>query len=279
MSLSIIDAKARVERMDHAQRHLLRKEKAPALPAELRTALLAVQKRVLPKSAAGKAANYTLSLWSKLILFLEYPELELSNNLAENSMRPVAIGRKNWIHLGSREAGPKVAAIFSVVESCRRLGLPIREYLAAALPGLANRSIQSLHQITQRPTHEIKHNSLSATGPPRKPCTWSYEYPETAAGAAICCWAASMHLRHVHLGTVFPGGISPILRKATRIASADVRSALVQSTFDSAFISLGTAPFARGPRLPRAPATHKRTESSWESRSDAIWSKEMSSTR
>jgi hypothetical protein len=63
-------------------------------------------------------------------------------------MRPVAIGRKNWIHLGSKKAGPKVAAIFSIVESCRRLGLPVREYLTATLPGLANRSIQSLHHIT-----------------------------------------------------------------------------------------------------------------------------------
>jgi hypothetical protein len=72
----------------------------------------------------------------------------LYNNLAENSMRPISIGRKNWIHVGSAQAGPKVAAILSVVESCRRLGLPIRRYLAAALPGLANRSIQSLEQIT-----------------------------------------------------------------------------------------------------------------------------------
>ena len=146
--LFALDAKARAEKMDHAQRDLLRKETAPAVLAELRTQILAVQKNVLQKSAAGKAASYTLSLWSKLILFLQYPELELSTNLAENSMRPVAIGRKNWIHLGSKEAGPKVAAIFSIVESCRRLGLPIREYLTATLPGLANRSIQSLYQLT-----------------------------------------------------------------------------------------------------------------------------------
>ena len=146
--LFAIDAKARIEKMDHAQRDLLRKERAPALLAGLRTEILAMQKSVLPKSAAGRAASYTLSLWSKLILFLEYPELELSTNLAENSMRPVAIGRKNWIHLGSKEAGPKVAAIFSIVESCRRLGQPVREYLAATLPGLANRSIQSLEQLT-----------------------------------------------------------------------------------------------------------------------------------
>ena len=56
--------------------------------------------------------------------------------------------RKNWVHLGSKEAGPKIAAIFSIVESCRRIGLPIRDYLGAVLPGLANRTTQSLSQLT-----------------------------------------------------------------------------------------------------------------------------------
>jgi hypothetical protein len=74
--------------------------------------------------------------------------LELSNNLAENSMRPVALGRKNWIHVGSQQAGPKVAAILSIVESCRRLKIPIREYLAAVLPGLADISIRRLAELT-----------------------------------------------------------------------------------------------------------------------------------
>ena len=146
--LFAIDAEARAKKMNHAERHALRMERAPALVTELRTQILAAQCKVLPQSAAGKAARYTLALWNKLTIFLEYPELELSNNLAENSMRPVAIGRKNWVHLGSKEAGPKVAAIFSIVESCRRLGLPIREYLTVVLPGLADRSVKSLDQLT-----------------------------------------------------------------------------------------------------------------------------------
>ncbi len=146
--LFAIDREARDQNMEHAQRHALRKERAPRVLEPLRTSLLALQETVLPKSLAGQAANYTLSLWSKLTLFLDYPELELSNNLAENSMRPIAIGRRNWLHLGSKEAGPKVASIFSVIESCRRLAIPVREYLALVLPGLANRSIQSVAQLT-----------------------------------------------------------------------------------------------------------------------------------
>ncbi len=62
----------------------------------------------------------------------------LSNNLAENAMRPVAPGRKNWIHLGSQEAGPRVAAIISIVETCRRLNIRVRDYLACVLPGLVD---------------------------------------------------------------------------------------------------------------------------------------------
>jgi transposase len=146
--LFAIDAEARAENMDHAARHARRQRHAPPLLADIRAQILAAQKNALPKSATGKAANYTLALWNKLILFLEYPELELSNNLAENSMRPIAIGRRNWIHIGSAQAGPKVAAIFSVVESCRRLKIPVRKYLAAVLPGLSNLSIQQLAGLT-----------------------------------------------------------------------------------------------------------------------------------
>ena len=102
----------------------------------------------LPQHVLRKAANYTLALWPKLTRFLEYQELELSNNLAENSMRPVALGRKNWIHIGSQQAGPKVAAILSIVETCRRMNIPVREYLAAVLPGLADTSMHRLAQLT-----------------------------------------------------------------------------------------------------------------------------------
>jgi transposase len=63
-------------------------------------------------------------------------------------MRPVAMGRKNWIHIGSPQAGPKVAALLSVVESCRRLKLSVCNYLAAVLPGLADTPIQRLPDLT-----------------------------------------------------------------------------------------------------------------------------------
>ena len=146
--LFAIDARARAENLDHAARHALRQEQARPLLELLKPRIEAVGAQVLPSSALGKAATYTLALWPKLTRFLKHPEVELSNNLAENSMRPVALGRKNWIHVGSPKAGPKVAAILSIVESCRRLKIPLRDYLGAVLPGLADISIQRLAELT-----------------------------------------------------------------------------------------------------------------------------------
>jgi hypothetical protein len=50
-------------------------------------------------------------------------------------MRPITLGRKNWIHIGSPQAGSKVAAILSVIETCRRMKLSVRDYLSDVLPG------------------------------------------------------------------------------------------------------------------------------------------------
>ena len=105
-ALFAIDAEARDTAMSIEQRHALRVEKAAPLLAALREELLRLQKSTLPNSAIGQAVNYTLSLWPRLTVFLAHPVVELSNNLAEKSMRGGALGLKNWIHLGSEYAGP-----------------------------------------------------------------------------------------------------------------------------------------------------------------------------
>jgi len=146
--LFAVDAEAREAGMDHAARHVLRGERSGPLLEAMKKEMETAKVAALPASALGKAVTYTLSLWDKLTKFLQHPELELSNNSAENSMRPVVVGRKNWIHVGSEKAGPKVAAILSVVETCRRLKVPLRDYLAGVLPGLSSASVQRVGQHT-----------------------------------------------------------------------------------------------------------------------------------
>jgi len=146
--LFAVDGQAREQRLSQHERQVLRLQKARPLLEQIKRAIEAVRIDALPKSPLAKACNYTLTLWSRLTRFLEYPVLELSNNLAENAIRPVALGRRNWIHVGSKEAGPRVAAIISVVATCRRLKIPVRDYLGSILPGLADFPINRIAELT-----------------------------------------------------------------------------------------------------------------------------------
>jgi transposase len=131
-----IEAEARENGLTAEERLVLRRERSQAVARQIHDDCLALAKRELPQSAVRKGAAYVLNQWTRLNRCLEYGAVEISNNMAENSMRPVALGRKNWLHVGSEAAGAKVAAVLSVVESCRRLRLPVKQYLAEVLPGL-----------------------------------------------------------------------------------------------------------------------------------------------
>ena len=84
--LFAVDAEARRKTLTTAARHIRRQETARPLLDDIRSKIDAAQSVALPSSALSKACQYALALWKKLTRFLEYPELELSTNLAENSM-------------------------------------------------------------------------------------------------------------------------------------------------------------------------------------------------
>lgn len=105
------------------------------LMSELNTA--ALDENLLPGSALAKACDYALRLRAQLRRSLENGITEIDNNRCEQSIRPIALGRKIWLHIGAPGASPSVAAIISVVESCKRMGINVRTYLSEVLPRLA----------------------------------------------------------------------------------------------------------------------------------------------
>ena len=92
--------------------------------------------RTLPKSAFSKAIGYTLDRWSMLTEYLEHPTLEIDNNLVENAIRPTAIGKKNRLFFGSPSSGQDSAVLYSLIETCRKLGLNPADYLRELLDAL-----------------------------------------------------------------------------------------------------------------------------------------------
>jgi transposase len=143
-----IESQARDDLLDPAQRLALRKQQSRPIFDALKQQILALRAQVLPQSLSGKACDYALAQWSKLETYLEHGEVEIDTNLAEGAMRPVALGRKNWLHFGSKEAGPRIAAILSITETCHRLKVPVRAYLLEVLPKLAGRTPMDVAALT-----------------------------------------------------------------------------------------------------------------------------------
>jgi transposase len=134
--LYAVEKQAREAGDTPAERATRRQEQSVPQLLIVKTKIIALRQKVLPQSAAGKACDYALSQWSRLEVYArpEGGEVEIDNNWCENAMRPVALGRKNWLHIGSEAAGPGVAAIASIIETCRRLEINPRAYLLDVLP-------------------------------------------------------------------------------------------------------------------------------------------------
>ncbi len=114
----------------------------------LRRALEMIRRRVLPKSLLGQAIDYTLSRWEALTRYVDDGRLEIDNNLCENAIRPTAIGKKNFLFIGHPEAGQRSAVIYSVLGSCRRLGINPAEYLQDLFERLPKAKTSEIKSLT-----------------------------------------------------------------------------------------------------------------------------------
>jgi transposase len=117
--LYTIERDARQQNMNPEERKALRQEKAVAILEELHGWLNDHLTQVLPKSAIGQAIAYTLHLWPRLIRYLDDGRYEIDNNLIENSIRPVALGRKNYLFAGSHEGAQRAAMMYSFLGTCK----------------------------------------------------------------------------------------------------------------------------------------------------------------
>ena len=131
--LYLIERHAREQKLDAVQRKALRQEKAAPILTALKPRLEGQLDQCLPQSPLGKAVRYTLAEWSALTRYLEDGRVEIDNNLTENAIRPSAVGKKNWLFIGHPEAGWRSAVIYSVIVSCRRMGIDPWEYMRDVL--------------------------------------------------------------------------------------------------------------------------------------------------
>ncbi len=143
-----------VERQLHdvtteARYEMRQKKSAPLLEGFL-TWLNKHKQRVLPKSLIGKAIQYVLNQWDRLINYLKDGRLECDNNRAERSIKPFVIGRKNWIFCNTERGAEASAIIFSIIETAKENGCyPFRylEYLFHILPSINRDDPQEIDRL------------------------------------------------------------------------------------------------------------------------------------
>jgi transposase len=138
-----VEKEATKKEIDAAARHVLRQERSRPLLESFGSWLEAEEVKVLPKSPMGEAIAYARSNWAALSRYLEAEYLSIDNNASENAMRPIAVGRKNWLFFGSDRGGQTAATLMSLMQSSKRLGhdpfVYLREMLDRVSTHPANR--------------------------------------------------------------------------------------------------------------------------------------------
>jgi hypothetical protein len=102
---------------------------------------------LLPKSKFHQALHYYLGLAPHFDNYLNHPDARLDNNVAERAIRPLTIGRKNWLFVGSEDGGRASATLLSLVQTCRNLGINPQEYLEDVLRRIMGHPARRIQEL------------------------------------------------------------------------------------------------------------------------------------
>jgi transposase len=128
-----VERDAKTAGLDDEARRAFRDQRARPILEEIGRWLEAQRGQVLPKSPIGEAIGYASNQWAALNRYLESGSLEIDNGSSERALRPVAVGRSNWLFLGSDRGGRTAAILMSLCATCKRLGVDVLAYLKDVL--------------------------------------------------------------------------------------------------------------------------------------------------
>ena len=133
---ALYDVEREVKNLTADERLHIRQARSKPLTDALYQWMELQRRQITDGSATAKAIDYSIKRWSALTRFLDDGQLPIDNNWAENQIRPIAIGRKNWLFAGSLRAGQRAAAIMSLIQSARLNGHDPYAYLKDVLQRL-----------------------------------------------------------------------------------------------------------------------------------------------
>ena len=132
-----VETAARERNLDAPGVAALREQHALPVLDEIHAWLGAVEAQVLPKSPMGSAVHYALAQWEALKVYVTDGRLEIDNNRSERAMKPVAVGRKNWLFVQTEGGGKTAAIMMSLVQTAEAAGVNAKLYLRDVLQRIA----------------------------------------------------------------------------------------------------------------------------------------------
>ena len=145
-----IEARAKAQAMSLEARLELRQREAKPIFMDVGQLIATLRQDVLPKSPLGRALSYAENQWPAMARYLEVAQAELDNNSTEHSLRSVVLGRRNWLHVGQETGGERAANLFSLMITCKRLGVEPYAYLHDVLRRLPSHLNKDIWQLTPR---------------------------------------------------------------------------------------------------------------------------------
>jgi transposase len=145
--LYLIEREAREAGLSYQDRYQLRQQKALPILAEIKEWLHQNGTKVLPASLIGKAINYTVVMWPRLERYVTDGRFEIDNNLIENAIRPIALGRKNYLFAGSHDAARNAALIYSVLATAKYHDVNPAEYLQSLFETILDHPFHKLDEL------------------------------------------------------------------------------------------------------------------------------------
>lgn len=130
-----------------AQERLDMRQYAGPILEGIKDRMLTIQSGLTPKSVLNNAIRYALNQWDQLMVYTTDGMLEIDNNLVENSIRPIALGRKNYLFAGNHEAAQRSAIIYSIMASCKALQINPLAYLDDVLDKLPTRNVNNIDDL------------------------------------------------------------------------------------------------------------------------------------
>ena len=145
--LYAIEALARESGMSHEERYELRLDKSLPILNEIGQYIIQQRDRVTPNSLIGKAFDYCLHRWDSLQNYLDQGMLEIDSNLIENSIRPLALGRKNYLFAGSHDAAVNIAMFYSFFATCTKNDIDPQKWLTHVIQNINDTETSELKNL------------------------------------------------------------------------------------------------------------------------------------